>query len=189
MLNRTFVAAFIKKNIASFGGDSGRVTLAGQSSGASLIKTLLSVPTADSLFARAILQSAPLNYGDHTPSTSTAVGQLFLDSLSSPCNDLACLQSTNVQAILDAQDGTFKLAPSAVGPQVSASEPIRPVVDGTLVTQPFVSLVNNGGLNNKNRALIFTTLKNEAGQSTHYCNEEMSSLTALIRSHHCFDQQ
>ncbi|QWT23496.1 carboxylesterase family protein [Subtercola sp. PAMC28395] len=51
---------WVKTNIASFGGDPDSITVFGQSAGADAIAHLLSIPEADGLFSRAILQSPPL---------------------------------------------------------------------------------------------------------------------------------
>lgn len=51
---------FLQKILPSFGGDRSKITLAGQSSGANLIRALLAVPSASSLFQSAILQSDPM---------------------------------------------------------------------------------------------------------------------------------
>jgi carboxylesterase type B len=51
---------FLKKVVPSFGGDSAAITVAGQSSGATLIRSLLAVPSASSLFRSAIIQSDPM---------------------------------------------------------------------------------------------------------------------------------
>lgn len=51
---------FLKKVIPSFGGDASKVTIAGQSSGANMIRALLAAPSAASLFKQAILQSDPM---------------------------------------------------------------------------------------------------------------------------------
>ncbi len=48
---------WVRRNIAAFGGDPGRVTLAGQSSGAELVGALMRSPLATGLFHRAILMS------------------------------------------------------------------------------------------------------------------------------------
>ena len=50
---------FIKTVASSFGGGS-TITLAGQSSGATLIRALLAVPSASSLFKSAIIHSDPM---------------------------------------------------------------------------------------------------------------------------------
>jgi para-nitrobenzyl esterase len=56
---RDMIAAltWVRDNIGAFGGDPGQVTLAGESAGAMAIATLMSVPAARGLFARAVLQS------------------------------------------------------------------------------------------------------------------------------------
>lgn len=49
---------WVAGNIAAFGGDPGNVTIFGQSAGATAVRTLLTTPSAQGLFHRAILQSA-----------------------------------------------------------------------------------------------------------------------------------
>ena len=49
---------FIQKNISAFGGDPGNVTLFGQSSGGACILALMTMPEAEPLFSKAIVQSA-----------------------------------------------------------------------------------------------------------------------------------
>ena len=48
---------WVRRNVAAFGGDPGRVTLAGQSAGADLVSALMRSPLAKGLFHRAILMS------------------------------------------------------------------------------------------------------------------------------------
>ena len=168
---------FIQSTISLFGGNPNLITLAGQSSGADLIKTLLTTSLASNLFQRAILHSAPLNYGDQPIPTAEAVGDLFMsylsnssDSPTSSCAKLtgpaglACLQKAKIGDLLSAQDDTFKNAPYAIT-GVSAAEPIRPVLDGSLVSSKgFMASLNiQGGLTSTTRQLIFTTVTDEAG--------------------------
>jgi para-nitrobenzyl esterase len=48
---------WVRKNIASFGGDPGRVTIFGESAGAAIASALVAAPSAKGLFQRAISQS------------------------------------------------------------------------------------------------------------------------------------
>lgn len=48
---------WVKRNIASFGGDPNNVTIAGESGGSHKVSALLAVPQARGLFQRAIMQS------------------------------------------------------------------------------------------------------------------------------------
>lgn len=51
---------WVKRNIAAFGGDPSRVTIAGESAGGLAILHMLAAPQARGLFSRAIVQSASL---------------------------------------------------------------------------------------------------------------------------------
>ena len=52
---------WVRDNIRSFGGDPANVTLFGESAGGNAVTTLMTVPQARGLFARAIAQSPPPN--------------------------------------------------------------------------------------------------------------------------------
>ena len=64
---------WLRTNVAAFGGDPERITLAGQSAGATLIAHLLVSPDARGLFQRAILQSGSGYEG--TPRLDRATGE------------------------------------------------------------------------------------------------------------------
>lgn len=60
LLDQIAALAWIRRNIAAFGGDPHRVTIAGQSSGAMSVSMLMASPRAAGLFHRAIGQSGGL---------------------------------------------------------------------------------------------------------------------------------
>ncbi|WP_171169578.1 carboxylesterase/lipase family protein [Streptomyces sp. I05A-00742] len=70
---------WVRRNIASFGGDPGRVTVAGQSSGAGSVAALLTMERARGLFRRAIAHSVP---GLHcTPALAEQVATVLAQRL------------------------------------------------------------------------------------------------------------
>ena len=57
--------AWVRQNIAGFGGDPGNVTIFGESAGGMSVASLLAIPAARGLFRRAVVQSGPPYW--HTP--------------------------------------------------------------------------------------------------------------------------
>jgi len=57
LLDMIAALQWVKRNIPAFGGDPGRVTIAGQSAGAAAVLALMASPAAKGLFARAIAES------------------------------------------------------------------------------------------------------------------------------------
>ncbi|KAH8712023.1 Carboxylesterase family-domain-containing protein [Phaeosphaeriaceae sp. PMI808] len=60
---------WVNKNIENFGGDPRRVTIWGESAGATNVRTLLAVPEAEALIAGAIMQSMPGELGSQSAYT------------------------------------------------------------------------------------------------------------------------
>lgn len=103
-------AEFIQSDLRSYGADPTRVTLAGQSSGAEIIKTLLVTNAADSLFHRAIIQSAPLDYPDQSFYTMRNISDKAVIDLGCVRRGSRCLREKSVQDLLDEQTTILNLA-------------------------------------------------------------------------------
>ena len=71
---------FVQKNISAFGGDPSNITLFGQSSGAACILALMTMPEAEPLFAKAIVQSACVD-SFWTPEQSRKLAKTYLRML------------------------------------------------------------------------------------------------------------
>lgn len=50
----------LKAGVPMIGGSASKITIAGQSSGGTMVRALLAIPSASSLFRSAILQSDPM---------------------------------------------------------------------------------------------------------------------------------
>ena len=59
-LDMVAALAWVRDNVAHFGGDPGNVTIFGESGGGAKVATLLAMPSARGLFHRAIIQSGSL---------------------------------------------------------------------------------------------------------------------------------
>ena len=78
LLDQLAALAWVRANIASFGGDPERVTVAGESAGAMSVLTLLAMPRSEGLIRRAISQSGD---GHHVHSADVASIALFNTSV------------------------------------------------------------------------------------------------------------
>ena len=140
MLDIVAALAWVRDNIAEFGGDPGRVLIFGESGGGQKVSTLLAMPPAKGLFHRAVIESGPgvrMNALDH----ATKVGDMLLAELDVKPNRIAEIQSLPLERIMAAQGGVNrKLGPFLPG----MIQGFAPVVDGvSLLQQPFDPVAPN----------------------------------------------
>ena len=104
---------WIKRNIAAFGGDPGRVTIFGQSAGGEQVLALVASPLAAGLFHRAISMSAPAGLSLPTVAKIAPKRAAFAAKLgcSDEATQPACLRRPTAQQIIDAaEEGDCKVA-------------------------------------------------------------------------------
>jgi len=131
LLDQIAALRWVRENISAFGGDSGNVTVFGESAGGMSIGCLLAMPAARGLFHKAILESgvtAPANDAD------LATGERLLIHLGMKASEADTLRAVSVQRLLAAD---LDLRAKMAGP----GEPMRvtvtaPSVDGK--TLPFL---------------------------------------------------
>ena len=106
MLDQVTALKWIQDNIAAFGGDPGRVTIAGQSSGAASVALHLLSPLSEGLFHQAVLQGggATSPFASYT-SKDPNYGKKYLNKLNCISEDLlTCLRSKTTEDFLEATD-------------------------------------------------------------------------------------
>ncbi|KAF8205748.1 alpha/beta-hydrolase [Mycena galopus ATCC 62051] len=150
---------FLAKVVPSFGGSASKITLAGQSSGAGMIRAILATPSASSLFQSAILQSDPIDYGFLNTSTQVALQSSFNTLTGCAATNTACQRALSLDSILDAQVTLGNNAPS-IDPSTGSAEPIRPVRDGSLITTP---LDLTAAFPSVKKPILLSNVRNEAG--------------------------
>ncbi|MFZ0530532.1 MAG: carboxylesterase family protein, partial [Propionicimonas sp.] len=123
---------WVRDNIARFGGDPARVTIAGQSAGGTAVMALLASPPAQALFAQVIGHSAAQL--SMTASAAERIGRAFAaDAGVEPTR--AGWSQLSEDAILDAQ--TALMAPPD-GPPPTASGFVRHTLEAGGIGLPFV---------------------------------------------------
>lgn len=98
LLDMIAALRWTRDNIARFGGDPGRVTIAGQSAGASAVHDLIASPLARGLFARAIAQSG-LPVGRPMTGLATAQQQGLKFALEKGASSLAAIRRLSAETL------------------------------------------------------------------------------------------
>ena len=130
MLDIVLALAWVRDNIAAFGGDPGNVTIFGQSGGGMKVSTLLAMPSAAGLFHKAIVQSGPFPRAVPMARASDAAGRMLAHLNIAP-GRLDALQSVSPEELLRAFASANEGAPGVL-------RQFAPVVDGaSLPRDPF----------------------------------------------------
>ncbi|MFJ8822337.1 carboxylesterase/lipase family protein [Streptomyces sp. NPDC102467] len=133
---------WVRANIWRFGGDPGRVTVAGESAGGRSVCTQLASPTGRGLFRAGIVESGA--YGDcaaRTHEDARASGAAFAARLGCASGDVVgCLRRKSSQEILEAQAG-FDWAP-VVGGAFLPEQPAASIAAGRSARVPVLNGAN-----------------------------------------------
>ena len=139
LLDQIAALEWIQRNIAAFGGDSGRVTIAGQSAGAMAVSMLMASPRAKGLFHRAIGQSGgtfePLQIApQYLLANAERDGKEFVSSLRA--DTIAALRKRPAADLLEGTAGS--VSHPVIEPYVLPTAPYDAFVSGAYNNVPIL---------------------------------------------------
>jgi para-nitrobenzyl esterase len=108
LLDQVAALEWVRDNVEGFGGDPGNVTVFGESAGGSSVNALMSSPTADGLFARAITQSGLGREPTKTLDRARADGAALVDGLGVPDDTPADLRTIPAEQVMTLPAGIMQ---------------------------------------------------------------------------------
>ncbi|MFI9786379.1 carboxylesterase/lipase family protein [Kitasatospora sp. NPDC051984] len=149
LLDQIAALEWVRDNIAAFGGDPGNVTVFGQSAGAIGITALMTMPSADGLFRRAITQSGAGHHA-HTPETGRRITERLAELAGVECTveGLAAVPPAELAAANGrlAQEIARSTEPAQWGESAGGGTTVLPVAGtATLPERPVDAIAAGAG--------------------------------------------
>ena len=170
LLDQIAALQWVKRNIASFGGDPEQVTIAGQSAGSMSVNALVASPLAKGLFNKAIGQSGA-NFTRGNPEKSVAEMEIGRSFQSLGASSLLELRKISSEELFKKGTGNY-----------------RPYIDGHVLPAHIADIYAQGKQNkvalltgwNQDEGLMMTPMKNAVDYKADMTKRFGEKATALL---------
>ena len=156
LLDQQAALQWVRRNIAAFGGDPHKVTIAGESAGGISVCAQVVSPEASGLFRGAIIESGPCLH-QATVADGEKIGHELVSKLgcSNAGIEAVCLRSKSAEQVLSAMPGSVQgplLWQPVIDGHVLPSQPVEAFGSGTFNKVPVI----NGS--NRDEGTLFVAL-------------------------------
>ncbi|MDR3415738.1 MAG: carboxylesterase family protein [Nevskia sp.] len=145
LMDQQAALAWVRKNIAAFGGDAANVTIFGESAGGQSVVDQLASPGAKGLFHQAIVQSGTFDVRLPTMQSAEKAGETFATAQGcTSTSDASCLRGLSMAAIVASQSSSnAQKALTAFNPVTGGTTlPMQPMTAFLLGTFNRVPVLN-----------------------------------------------